>query len=138
MPEDSLRSDNAPRLLETRAGTVVRRGDGVLRVQVRAGVSQTVADAREILAACVTVCGGRRCPLLVDIRSAAPLEAEVRHLYTGEVMVEHFSAFALLVEGSPYGRMLGNIYLRVARPGIPTRLFDSEAAATDWLKGLTA
>jgi hypothetical protein len=29
---------------------------------------------------------------------------------------------------------MGNLYLRIARPGLPTRLFNEEAAATAWLK----
>jgi hypothetical protein len=48
-------------------------------------------------------------------------------------LVERFSALALLVEGSPFGRMMGNVYLRIARPGIPTQLFAEEAQARKWL-----
>ena len=29
--------------------------------------------------------------------------------------------------------MMGNVYLRVARPGIPTKLFSNEAKAVEWL-----
>jgi hypothetical protein len=46
-----------------------------------------------------------------------------------------FSALALLVEASPLGRMMGNVYFRVARPGIPLHLFTDEACAVEWLKG---
>jgi hypothetical protein len=28
---------------------------------------------------------------------------------------------------------MGNVYLRVARPGIPTQLFSDEARALEWL-----
>ncbi|MGZ3442224.1 MAG: DUF7793 family protein [Polyangia bacterium] len=34
--------------------------------------------------------------------------------------------------------MMGNIYLRVARPGVPTRLFPDEASALAWLNTLVA
>jgi hypothetical protein len=40
---------------------------------------------------------------------------------------------ALLNEASPFGRIMGNVYLRIARPGIPTMLFSDEAAAVEWL-----
>ena len=29
--------------------------------------------------------------------------------------------------------MMGNVYLRIARPGIPTQLFAEEAQARKWL-----
>ncbi len=31
--------------------------------------------------------------------------------------------------------MVGNVYLRIARPGIPTQLFDDESRAAEWLIG---
>jgi hypothetical protein len=32
------------------------------------------------------------------------------------------------------GLMMGNVYFRVARPGIPTRLFTSADEANRWLR----
>jgi len=58
----------------------------------------------------------------------------VRHYYTGEVLVESFLALAIVVEATPFGRMMGNIYLRVARPGVPTQLFPNQPAAIKWLR----
>jgi hypothetical protein len=40
---------------------------------------------------------------------------------------------ALLIDASPFGRMMGNIYFRIARPGIPTRLFTDPELAKAWL-----
>jgi len=85
------------------------------------------------LATALSETGGSRRPLLIDLRSAAPLEADVRHHYSGQALDAGFSSLALLVEASPFGRMMGNIYLRVARPGIPTQLFSDEAMAFEWL-----
>ena len=79
--------------------------------------------------------GGTRRPLLIDIRTAQPLDADARHHYSGQTLVERFSALALLIDASPFGRMMGNVYLRIARPGIPTQLFADEAQAVEWLNG---
>ena len=108
---------------------------GLLIVRINDGAHQTLDDAKENLAAAVSEAGGIRRPLLIDIRTAKPLDADARHHYSGLTLVERFSALALLVEGSPFGRMMGNVYLRVARPGIPTQLFGDEAQAVDWLSG---
>jgi len=108
---------------------------GLLIVRVNDGAEQTLDDAKENLAAAVSETGGKRRPLLIDIRTAKPLDADARHHYSGLTLVERFSALALLVEASPFGRMMGNVYLRVARPGIPTQLFSDETQATRWLNG---
>jgi hypothetical protein len=118
---------------ETRTAVVTLEPDGCVVVRVRAGVPQTVSDARANLAAALGVGNGKRRPILIDIRVAVPLDAEVRKHYSGTVLVDGFTAMALLVTASPVGRMIGNIYLRVASTGIPTRLFNDENSARAWL-----
>ena len=119
---------------ETATAHIALGDDGVVSVRVRPGAEQSLADARENLGTALALREGVRRPLLVDIRKAAPLDAEVRHYYSGQVLVEGFSAIGLLVEASPLGRMMGNVYFRVARPGIPARLFTDESQAVVWLR----
>ena len=106
---------------------------GLLIVRINDGAFQTLDDAKENLAMAVSETNGQRRPLLIDIRRAQPLDADARHHFSGQTLVDRFSALALLVEGNPFGRMMGNVYLRIARPGIPTELFSDEAQATEWL-----
>jgi hypothetical protein len=96
---------------------------------------QTLEDARENFTACRRLAQPGPKPVLVDIRAARPLSPEVRHLYMGESLDSSFAALALLVRGTPLGLMVGNVYLRIARPGIPTRIFADERKALDWLRG---
>ena len=118
---------------ETETALVELGPDGVLSVLIRTNAAQSIANAKENLSAALESCGGHRRPLLVDISEALPLEAEVRHYYSGQVLVDGFTAMALVIDASPVGRMMGNIYFRVARPGIPTRLFTESAHARAWL-----
>src|SRR5262245_21283174 len=122
-------------MLETATARVSLSADGILIVRIRKGARQTPADALDNLTATQSVAAGRRRPLSVDISGSAPLDAETRHLYSGRSLASGFTALALLVEGSPLGPMMGNVYLRVARPGIPTRVFVDEPKAQGWLKG---
>ena len=121
-------------MIRTRTAEVHLRDDGCVIARLDDGAVQTLDDASANLSATVLACQGQRRPLLVDISRCVPLEPEVRHYYTGEVLVQSFLALAMLVEATPFGRMMGNVYLRVARPGVPTRLFDSEASALAWLR----
>src|SRR4029079_1011635 len=120
----------------TRAATVEAR-DGLLVVRIRPGVRQTLEDARANMAACKaeeSSTGRRLPPLLLDISQAVPLEPGVRHFYRSPSVHEVCSALALVVELSPLGRMMGNVYLRVATLGVPTRLFHREDRALAWLQ----
>ena len=52
----------------------------------------------------------------------------------GERLDTSFAAMGLLVRGNPLGRTMGNVYLKIARPGIPTRIFAQEPKALAWLR----
>ena len=118
---------------ETETALVELGPDGVLSVHIRTNAAQSITNAKENLSAALEVGAGQRRPLLVDISEALPLDAEVRHYYSGQVLVDGFTALAMVIHASPLGRMMGNVYLRVAKPGIPTRLFAESAHARAWL-----
>jgi hypothetical protein len=120
-------------MTDTKTAVIHLSDDGVVIVRIRDGAYQSLDDAKTTLAAALAETAGRRRPLLVDIRTAQPLEADARHHYSGQTLVDSFLALALLVESTPFGRMMGNVYLRIARPGIPTQLFTDERRAVEWL-----
>lgn len=120
-------------MLETRTA-VVELHDGLLVVRIRPDLRQTLEDARANIDACAELSTRGRPGLLLDIRRAVPLNPPVRHFYTGAVVVDVCSALALVVETNPLGRIMGNVYLRVANPGVPTQVFDRERKALDWLR----
>jgi hypothetical protein len=119
-------------LRHTRTAQVETTPDGIVITRILPDVDQQVSDAVENIAASAEACGGRRAPIVVDLRRARTLDAETRHYYSGKKLTDSFTAIALLVPAGAFGRMLGNLYLRVASPGIPARLFDSEEAALAW------
>jgi hypothetical protein len=121
--------------LETRTAVVDLVDGGIVLTRIRQGAVQKLADAQQNLGASVTAAAGVRRPLLVDMTGATLLEPEVRHYYTGERLEGSFTALGLLVEASALGVLMGNIYLRIASPGIPTRLFTVEDKARAWLAG---
>lgn len=119
--------------IETRTARIWQRPDRIVHVQVRAAVRQSLDDAHANFEASLRVGGGTRLPILIDLRAADSLSPEARHYLTGQRLIDAFCALALLVEASPFGRMMGNIYFRVARPGIPVKLFSDEGGALAWL-----
>ncbi len=106
---------------------------GIVWVAIDAGERQTLADAKSNLAAAISAAGTSKRPLLVDIRLARMLDPESRHYYAGTDLNENFIALAILLETSPLGVMMGNIYSRIARHKVPMRLFQDEEQAKAWL-----
>jgi hypothetical protein len=120
-------------MVETRTALIHRAHFGIVMVRVKKDVLQSLDDAAKNLAAAILETGGQRRPLLIDIRAAIPLEDDVRRKYSGPIVVEHFSALGLVVDDGPFGRMMGNLYFRVAELGIDTQLFADEGVAIAWL-----
>ena len=94
------------------------------------------------MAVSVEVGGGEGLfPLIVNITQTAPLSSEVRHYYAGGALADNFTALGLIVEDSPLGRMMGDVFSRMmdkgdgrdSSSGIQTRVFTDEESAVAWL-----
>ena len=120
-------------MIETRTAVIHLAPYGVVLVRIKRDAAQSLDDAAQNLAAAVQATDGQRRPLLIDIRTAIPLEDEVRRYYSGQTVVDNFSALGLLVDGGPFGRLMGNVYFRVAQLGIATQIFATEGDAVAWL-----
>jgi hypothetical protein len=107
-------------------------------VRVRENVLQTVEDAGENLKAALELAAPGPCGLLLDLRDAEPLEVRVRHCYRGAALQGQFDAMAILVKIGPFGKMMGNIYLRSANLGFPAKLFNQEERAIHWIYSIRA
>ena len=66
-------------MTETRTAVIQLSDDGLVIVRIRDGIRQSLEDARTNLAAAVSQTNGRRRPVLIDIRTARPLDADARH-----------------------------------------------------------
>lgn len=106
--------------------------DRVIHGRFHRSAEVSLADAEENLAAMARLTGGRRLPVLVDLREVRSQSAEARAYFAGPKATAVSSAVALVV-GSPLSRMVGSFYLGFNRPETPTRLFTSPAEAEAWL-----
>jgi hypothetical protein len=120
---------------DTRTARIELSDAGVVVVRIRNGARQSMSDASENLSAAVATRDGQRRPLLVDIRNAAPLAADVRRMYSGKNIADAFTALALLIDTSALGRTMGNVYFAVARLPMPMKMFVKESQALEWLDG---
>jgi hypothetical protein len=108
--------------------------DGIVRIIWVPGAEVTLEDAKETMAAYLKLNKGKRLPLFVDTKTMKSLSRDARKYYAGEEAAKVASAVAIIV-GTPVSRVLGNFYLGLSNPHLPSRLFSSESEALEWLKG---
>jgi len=106
------------------------RPDGIVQVVWAPRTTALLEDATATLEAMAQITGGRRSPLLVDMRDTGPQDRPTRAEWTRR---SDLSSAVGLIVGSPLSRMMGNLFISANRPTTPTRLFDNEASALAWL-----
>jgi hypothetical protein len=120
-------------VIETRTAIIYLLNPGIVMVRIKKDLLQTYDDAEQNLSAAILETREQRRPLLLDLRQAMPLDDEIRRHYSGPRVVDNFSALGLVIDEGPFGRMMANLYLRVAALEIATRLFATESDAIAWL-----
>jgi hypothetical protein len=108
--------------------------DGIARIIHVPGAEVTLEDAQETMVAYKRLNKGKRLPLLIDTRTMRSLSREARHFYAGDEAAACASAAAIIV-GTPVSKVLGNFYIGLSNPRLPSQLFSSEDQALAWLRG---
>ncbi len=121
--------------VEVRTTIIWLEDDGIVRVKVKPNIEISLQDAQAAIRAVSNVCGGKRCPALVDMRGLVGMDRGARLYFAGEETAKVESAAALIIE-SLLSKAIGNFFMGLNKPIIPTRLFTSEEEALAWLKGL--
>lgn len=111
--------------------------DGICRIVYVPGAEVTLQDAQEIMAAYKKINQGKRLPLFIDTKRMRSLSREARSYFASEEAAECACAAAIVV-GTPVSKVLGNFYLGLSNPHLPSRLFSSEEKALTWLKEFLA
>ncbi len=106
--------------------------DGVLRGKVFADnltLDMVETGVRER----VRLCGGTAFPVLSDIRKIKHVDKEARAYLAKSESTVLIRAGAFLVNNQ-LQKILGNFFILIDKPEIPTRLFTNEADALAWLQ----
>ena len=121
-------------IIETRTATHQLLQNGLIYAKIHAGAEQTLDDAKENLDVATKMAGGKICPVLIDIRAMKSISSEAREYYAGDKASQVLLACALLI-GNPISKLIGNFFLTLHKPRMPTRLFTDEETALEWLEG---
>ena len=124
----------APNEIQIRTGVCSFDAYGMLRVTMRPGVEETLADAQEGFRAITVLRGTQRPPLLVDMRGMKSQDREARQFYGSPAVIQSVAAVALLVE-SRVSMLIANFFITITKTRVPTKIFNAEAEARTWLEG---
>lgn len=117
---------------EVRSGNqrfVLTAEDGYVRVEWNEGVTVSEQDARELMQKLAELVPGLCEPMLVHLNSMVSVSAPALAAFASELNV----AALALVGPSAVDRMIATFFNDVHKPPYPTRYFQTQGPALEWL-----
>lgn len=107
--------------------------EGVAITRVKKDAIIGVAEAKENTKAIISLTGGKPCPMLVDTREINSISKEARDHFSMRDRKGYVNSIAILI-ASPVSRIIGNFFMGLNKPTVPTKLFTEEETALKWLR----
>ena len=121
--------------LSTEQADLELMDDGILEYRYAPGSVVDLAFAREIVRHAAGLVGADApVPTLVEPGNLKELTREARTFFAESPENHAVSSKVALMVESPATRIIGNMFLKVSKPRIPTKLFQDRAAARAWLR----
>jgi len=121
------------KIIKTRTDTVFLRSDGIVQIETMDGADFDYHDAVDAVNAFAQIAGGVMRPLLLKFELVKSISREARGYLSSEAPAKYTNACAILTN-SPIGRVIGNFLIGLNKTIYPTRLFNTEEEAIEWLK----
>lgn len=125
-----MNSINKPMLVH-KYGTIEIK-DGVVLAVYRQGIEVNLEVAIQAVKTRLDYQIDINLPCFVDATGIKSVTKDARE-YLGKQGSE-LVTFAGLLSHSPVGRTIGNCYMNITKPTIPTKFFKSKESAIKWLK----
>ena len=119
---------------ELKKAVVFLRSDGIVQIDIKVGVDElSLDDFKDITEAIKIVGKGKKCPILSVASGYINVEKEAREFSAGEEGTKYTLADAFVLHSFAL-KLIGNFYLKIDKPIVPTKMFTSTESATQWLK----
>jgi hypothetical protein len=119
--------------IELRVFTTWLGEDKICYTVVRANAVVELQDAIENTIAIKEISGDKIYPILVNLKLINSISREARDHFAMHNRTPGVSAIAMLIK-SPGSRIIGNFFLGLNKPVVPTKLFTQKEKAIEWLK----
>ena len=109
--------------------------DGIARTKVKENAEVTLEDARANSVLVNSFFVDEKFPILIDSRGIKSISREARSFFTTNGRATNTMGFAILID-SAVSKVVGNFFLGINKPAVPTKLFVDEELALQWLRNL--
>lgn len=107
--------------------------DGICRTKVKEGSEIVLEDAVDNTAVVTSFYKDKKFPIMIDARGIKSMSREARNHFSARGRDSKTNSFGIIVK-SPISRVVGNFFLGISKPSVPTKLFETEDEAKAWLK----
>ena len=127
-----MTNSNTSKKIELDFATVFLREDGIVSTEIFSDDSLSLEQTKELLKAYLKVSNGGNVPHLIIPSKFVIPENEVLNYLRYEAN-KFGKADAYVIKSLPQ-KILGNFFIKVLKPELPSRLFTNEEEALKWLK----
>lgn len=106
---------------------------GICRTVVKKNGAIGLIEAKDNTMEVEKISNGKLPPILVDIREIKSIDKQARDHFAMKNRAPKVCAIGVLIK-SPLSKVIGNFFLGINLPSVPTKLFTSEEKALEWLK----
>jgi hypothetical protein len=107
--------------------------DGVVYGEYKPNVVIDLEAAKQIVIDRIALSNGNYYPSLSYIDGLSSVTKEARDYFSKDDGIKYMKRLALITT-SPISRIVGNFWMQISRPTVPTRLFSRKEDALNWLK----
>lgn len=118
-------------VIDTRTAQIWLEDNGIMYLVYKPGAENNLKDAIHHTTAFRRVNGGKKRPVLVDMRNLVAADRESREYGSGAETACVVSAVAGVT--SLLSQVIGNLFISISRPSFPVKLFTSKDEAVEWL-----
>ncbi len=131
LPSFDTRTMNST-VIETTKAIISITGDGHVLIRIKEQEDLHVIDIKDTLAAKRSLIGEIEHTVIFVTARFGTVSPEAREFSASPEVGKKVIARAIVTK-SLSSRMLSNFYLRINKPSTPTRIFENEEDAADWL-----
>lgn len=119
--------------IELDSATISLRNDGIILYSIKDNISISEKDSKEMVEAAGKLGELKKFPILIMGEKHTLADKEAREFGASAEGTKFAIAVAFVIK-SLAQKILGNAYLKINKPVVPTALFDKEEKAIEWLK----
>ena len=134
MQQSDIKIEPVSTTRELKKAIVFLRSDGIVQINIKENVDElSLDDFIEIVEAIGIVGGGIKRPILSVANGYINVEKEARGFSAGEAGTIYTIADAFVLNSFAL-KLIGNFYLKIDKPIVPTKMFTNTDYAVQWLK----